>query len=994
ERLTQFGAYAQSAVMAGFDYATATTFWRTDSTYQDNTAAYYSEQMHLLGDCSMAARLRPLRELTATAALAENNTRLTITLTWDDNTPAAGATVILTDADGQLQQASITDAAGATTWERHPDCQAVTLKIHDPGAWPYLETIDLGPLLFSSHLGTFFANSYLDLPFLPDDMAPGTLTNMAGLPPGMAIDPDGRLRGTPDTPGAYAISAEAQNNSQIPCLINATLTVITAPDLDRDGAISNQELLASLEECRDFNADDATRNAIIAQWVDSGEPAATRQGGDTAAAEPAGDDNADDDIQPAPAWRVVIQAPDPDTFARLAATGADIVTATETTVTLHGDQDTPERLAAAGFVLINAAPFTPTRASPHPLYPSPEQINDTILDLAREHHGLCRAGYVGASVEQRDILSLRIAAREGGQEPVPKLLVIGAIHGDERPAAVMAIRLAQYLAQTARDAGPAGDRVRDLLAKAEIHILPTVNPDGVAHGTRYNVNGRDLNRDFPDGVLLPELGAFSDPASLRLTGRQPETQALIRWCAAHRFSASLNLHTGALLACYPYGNNAAGSQTYSPTPDDSLMIRLASVYAQANILMRTADWPLNGIINSALWYPVTGEFPDWQYRFLGIHAITVELYRYSDNEGAVNIEGKESTDPEHLDKLWNANRGALLNWLEAASTGVNLAIVDENTGQPVPGAMIRADAGQVMAANRDGLCHRPLTPGTHQLLVSAPGWQPVGPVAVTINDGQAAVVPVALTRTAPVRVSLTPQRHRFLPQHQNRLSWDLTATGTPPAAAILTLTLPVSWPLPALENTSAVAVRRESTHTVALLTLANQQGGLPGRVDLSLPPPPPADLNDHVLETTIIWNGDQQPPRRQHWLTAEPRTTAMNLDNGWNLTGAAIAINQDSPLETDADAWLWDRFAWRHSALADLPPATAAWVYAETPQTIPLQGWMPHEDLPELLPGWNLVFTPWPLTAPEATLFILNQQRTLPRTDMTNDQQPAWLWKK
>ena len=217
--------------------------------------------------------------------------------------------------------------------------------------------------------------------------------------------------------------------------------------------------------------------------------------------------------------------------------------------------------------------------------------------------------------------------------------------------------------------------------------------------------------------------ALAAADSLRLTGRQPETQALIRWCAAHRFSASLNLHTGDLLVCYPYGNNADRKKVYTATPDDGLLVRLANAYAQANFLMRTADWPLNGIINSAEWYPVTGEFPDWQYRFLGIHALTVELYRYSYDEGAVNYEGKESSDPSHLDTLWDANHAAMLNWLEAAATGVSLAVTDRP-----PDSQRRALSSKsltaAMSASPDG---SPIgrSPRQHQVTVTAPGCEPV-----------------------------------------------------------------------------------------------------------------------------------------------------------------------------------------------------------------------------------------------------------------------------
>jgi len=49
-------------------------------------------------------------------------------------------------------------------------------------------------------------------------------------------------------------------------------------------------------------------------------------------------------------------------------------------------------------------------------------------------------------------------------------------------------------------------RITYVIDNAEIWINPNANPDGTYHGgngtvygaTRYNVNGYDLNRNFPD----------------------------------------------------------------------------------------------------------------------------------------------------------------------------------------------------------------------------------------------------------------------------------------------------------------------------------------------------------------------------------------------------------------------------------------------------------------------------------------------------------------
>ncbi len=74
-----------------------------------------------------------------------------------------------------------------------------------------------------------------------------------------------------------------------------------------------------------------------------------------------------------------------------------------------------------------------------------------------------------------------IVAYERGDRSAPATLVIGVIHGTE----------------------PAGlgvtSQLRRLPLPARVHLwlVPTVNPDGLAAGTRQNAHGVDLNRNWP-----------------------------------------------------------------------------------------------------------------------------------------------------------------------------------------------------------------------------------------------------------------------------------------------------------------------------------------------------------------------------------------------------------------------------------------------------------------------------------------------------------------
>jgi len=115
---------------------------------------------------------------------------------------------------------------------------------------------------------------------------------------------------------------------------------------------------------------------------------------------------------------------------------------------------------------------------------------------------------LGHSLRGRPIVA---TASGAGAAPL-RVLVVGSVHGDE-PAGV---RVARRL--TASPPVP----------RAALWILPALNPDGLAAGTRGNARGVDLNRNFPfawrplDGLEYSGAHPLSEPesrAAARLTRR-------------------------------------------------------------------------------------------------------------------------------------------------------------------------------------------------------------------------------------------------------------------------------------------------------------------------------------------------------------------------------------------------------------------------------------------------------------------------------------------
>ena len=106
---------------------------------------------------------------------------------------------------------------------------------------------------------------------------------------------------------------------------------------------------------------------------------------------------------------------------------------------------------------------------------------------------------LGMSVQGRPI----VAFEGGDPTSARKELVVGCIHGNEPAGTAIAAALVK---------GPVPPEV-------DLWVVPDLNPDGVAAGTRANANGVDLNRNFPwrwrrlAGLYFSGAASLSEPES-------------------------------------------------------------------------------------------------------------------------------------------------------------------------------------------------------------------------------------------------------------------------------------------------------------------------------------------------------------------------------------------------------------------------------------------------------------------------------------------------
>jgi len=351
-------------------------------------------------------------------------------------------------------------------------------------------------------------------------------------------------------------------------------------------------------------------------------------------------------------------------------------------------------------------------------YPSYGDLCTTLDTLAQSYPDICRVSDAGFSVEGRALKTMTISDNPGQREAEPALTLVSTLHGNEPVGTVLLLELIRYLVERY----DTDNRVKALVDSHEIRLLPLANPDGYEAGDRYNAQGLDLNRNFPDP------SASSQDVFDSRVGRAPETLAIMDWILERPAAVSLNLHTGFMVVNYPQ------DYTEDPSPDDALFQYLALAYAASSPDMTLSPYP-GGMVRGAVWYIIAGGLQDWAYLAAGELHVTVEL------------STEKYPPPTDLADLWNSNRESLLAYLETADTGIGGRVLDSDTGLPVEGwVRIGGNSHLVFTDAVTGHYLRVLLPGDYTLTVGAPGYMSQTFENIPVTDGSVSVRDVFLEK--------------------------------------------------------------------------------------------------------------------------------------------------------------------------------------------------------------------------------------------------------
>jgi hypothetical protein len=378
-------------------------------------------------------------------------------------------------------------------------------------------------------------------------------------------------------------------------------------------------------------------------------------------------------------------------------------------------------------------------------YPTYDQYVAYMVAFAANNPAICRLDTLGTSVQGRLLLAVKLSDSVNVKRGKPEFLYTSTIHGDELVGYIDMLHLIDSLVSGYGTI----PRITNLLNNFQIYINPLANPDGTYYGgngtvngaQRYNANGVDLNRNFPD----PQGGPHPDGYQW-----QPETRAFMHYDTIHHFVMSANYHSGSEVVNYPWDTWA------KLHADDTWMQFVAREFADTIHQYSPNGYFTdlnNGITNGYAWYQVVGGRQDYTTYFHYGREMTIEL-SYT-----------KILPANLLLTYWGYNKRSFLNYIEESNYGINGQVTDTATGQPLKAKIFITghdiDDSWEYSDSTSGWYYRPIAQGNWALTFSRSGYY-----SKTIHN-----INVVNRNTTPLNVKLVPIGYGVPELSQNNFSF-------------------------------------------------------------------------------------------------------------------------------------------------------------------------------------------------------------------------------
>jgi hypothetical protein len=355
-------------------------------------------------------------------------------------------------------------------------------------------------------------------------------------------------------------------------------------------------------------------------------------------------------------------------------------------------------------------------------YPTFTQYDSIMKSFITDFPSLCQLDTIGTSINGKLVFVLKISDNPEDNENEPDVFYTAGIHGDETGGFILMLHLIDYILENYNS-----PEVKNMVDNLEIWINPLSNPDGtygtgdiISSPVRFNANGVDLNRDFPD-PLQP------NPA------RQKETIDMIDFLDRHRFAISANFHSGAEVVNYPWDRWLSKFHA-----DDSWFNTISRAYADTVHIYSDPEYMDdldNGVTRGAVWYVIYGGRQDF---------VTYDLHG---REVTIEIDDQYVTSPSRLELLWEYNRRSLIGYLKNALYGIQGKVINAGTSEPVSAKIFISghdkDSSYVYSDDT-GNYIRMLSPGLWDLTFSAPGFSDKVITGISVSPYQKTELNVSL----------------------------------------------------------------------------------------------------------------------------------------------------------------------------------------------------------------------------------------------------------
>lgn len=371
-------------------------------------------------------------------------------------------------------------------------------------------------------------------------------------------------------------------------------------------------------------------------------------------------------------------------------------------------------------------------------YPTYDVYVQMLYQYQELYPNICRIVDAGTTVQGRKILFAIISDNVNLNEDEPEFMFSSTMHGDEATGYVLMLRLIDSLL----NGYGTNARITNLVNNMEIWINPNANPDGtyrngnntLSGARRYNYNGIDINRNFPD----PADGLHPDGSAW-----QPETIAMMNLATQKNFVLSCNFHGGVEVVNYPW-------DTWSRLhPDNNWYFDISRKYADTVHAHAPSTYMsdfVNGITNGYAWYRITGGRQDYFTYFKRGREVTIEI----SNTKLISA----SLLPAH----WEYNKRSFLNYMEETLEGLR-GVITNPQGAPVKAKITIQghdfDNSEIYSDTLSGNYHRMISPGTYTVVISADSHYTKTFTNITVTAGGTTTLNAVLDPTNPTPVELT-----------------------------------------------------------------------------------------------------------------------------------------------------------------------------------------------------------------------------------------------